>query len=234
MRTILVVQAWMMIGSSLVGQSPGTGSTPSEGDSAMATGLRVERPYDTLTVTTPRYAELTVGDRTALAAFAAASLPVNLALVTASVAPPAVVILREGELAFGGVAVSTGFGFGRRWEDLAYWPELRLQVEWAHLFRRPIHTLVRLSVLRDFPVLPVSDRQLFWLGASAGVGLSRDVAGTSGYVEGSLVIMNPMGINFMMLFPMHTWGIRSRIGTKGDRSQWWYEFSFGGSATFAF
>lgn len=190
--------------------------------------------YDTLVVTRPQYAVTTDADRLYLGLFTVATLPLQLAFTVATIAPPSLVLLHEDEVARGAISVSTGVGIGRRSEEELFWPEGRIQIEWTRFVRRDVLYNWKVTLVRDWPMVSISSHDHFWLGASLGAGATDDGGRLQPYAHGMISVMNPMGMTYLMLFPMHTWGLRGRIGWDPERKRAWYELGIGGEATFWF
>lgn len=191
------------------------------------------RWYDTLEVTRPRHVLMTSYDRLMLSVFSAGMAPTGLALALLTLAAPSVAILVEEGVAHGGVGLSTGIGFGGSQDAEVYWPHIRLQLEANHYFYRSTSNNWRISLMRDVPITSVHRRGYVWFGLSGGFGLSIDETSRSAFAEGSIGVMNPLGIRFLTLYPMHTWGLRGRAGWDPTASRIWHEIALAGSATFA-
>lgn len=188
--------------------------------------------YDTLTVTKPRYARQSRYDRMILSAFAALSVPVAMTVGTLSLFPPSFSALYEDGTTYGGIAFSTGRSFGIDTTPATYFPDVRVQGEFAYFFSRPHSTVLRASGLFDHRFGPVTRREIFWFGVSGGAGVATDFHGVSPFAEGSIGVMNPLGIRFLGLFPMHNYGVRVRAGFDVTNEQPWYELSLSGTSTF--
>ena len=190
--------------------------------------------YDTLTPTQPRFATPTPGEITLLRAASAVVIPVMFTVATATLIPPGFgVNISNGEVTpvfvFG-----TGVGFGGDTAKETFFPDLRVQAEGAVMLasERPVE--LRLSLHRDLPLISLDRRELFWLGAEAGVGAATTFQRVLPFAEGWIGVMNPMGVRFIGMFPMHHYGLRGRIGYDPATQRAWYELTLGATATFWF
>ncbi|MBS1911598.1 MAG: hypothetical protein JST22_06410 [Bacteroidetes bacterium] len=190
--------------------------------------------YDTLTVTKARYAGTTPGERLALAAFTAMTIPVGLTIGITTLLPPSVNILREDGVSRMGIAFSTGVGLVGDTTAITFFPWVRLQGEGGFYFGRTDHTILRASLLRDLPIAQLDRRGFFWLGTAAGLGAGTDFNGFAPYAEGWVGLLNPMGIRYLTLFPMHNYGLRGRFGYNTATGRPWYELSICATSTFWF
>ncbi len=190
--------------------------------------------YDTLEVTRPQYAVLTDQDRLYLGLFTAATLPLQFAFTMATIAPPSLGVVRQDGVARGTLSFATGVGFGRRQADELFWPEGRVQIEWTRFLDGDAKHNWKVTVARDWPLISVSSHDLFWLGPSVGIGGLHNGVHVQPFVQGMISFMNPMGITYLMLFPMHNWGLRGRWGWDSVMNRSWYEVAIGGEATFWF
>jgi len=204
------------------------------------TPLKAQKPdttakkwYDTLEVTKPHYARQTRYERLLLSAFTAVSLPIGIIAGVTTLFPPSISALTEGDATYGGLAVSTGVGFGSDTTALIYFPSVRLQGEFAYYFQREHPSIVRASVDLDYRFGSIHSQDLYWLGVSGGAGISTDFHGASPFAEGWLGVMNPLGINFIGLLPMHNFGLRGRAGYDVGRDRPWFEVALSATSTFA-
>ncbi len=216
--------------------SSASGAADSGGDTITAGGAtKPARPwYDTLTVTRPRYAYASPSERLALAAFTAISIPIGLGVSVLTLLPPSVNVLTENGASHTGIAFSAGVGIARDTTPFIFFPEYRFQFEGGYYFQRERRAIVRASINVDKPIAPIDRRKFFWLGAAAGAGVSTDFRSTGPYVEGWLGLINPMGIRYLSLFPMHNYGLRGRVGYDPIARAAWYEFGITATSTFWF
>jgi len=188
--------------------------------------------YDTLTVTQPRYARATRYETLALSAFTALAIPVALTVGAVTLIPPSIgVMVQEGKVRTG-VVLSTGLGFGWDTTQIVFFPDWRVQAEAGYFFGEGAGPVVRGSVLFDKPLASISPRGFFWTGVAGGGGLATDFKSVSPYLEGWVGLMNPMGVRFLTLFPMHNYGIRGRAGYDVINGSPWYEIALSATSTF--
>lgn len=221
----------------LGGDTLRTGSMGSGGISgsrpADTLGHGTSRPwYDTLTLTQPRYARIAPYERLALAAFTAVSIPIGIAIGVTTILPPSINVLAENGVTHTGIAVSSGVGLVSDTSAFIFFPDVRFQFEGGYYIQRERPAILRLAVLRDAPLLSIHERDFFWLGVAGGGGVSTDFDQVGPFAEAWLGIMNPMGIRFLSLFPMHHYGVRARAGYGAGRA--WYELSLSATSTFWF
>ena len=197
-----------------------------------ATPGRPAHWYDTLQVTRPRYARITPMERLALSTFTALALPVGLAIGVTTLLPPSINVMVEDGTVRTGVTISTGLGFGVDTDQVIFFPTWRLQGEAGYYFGGKLGPVARLSAMFDKPIGSIQPRDFFWFGVAGGAGVSTDFASASPYAEGWIGVMNPMGIRFLTLFPMHNYGLRGRVGYSPADGEPWYELSLCASSTF--
>lgn len=191
--------------------------------------------YDSLSITQPQYAVVSHDNLLSLGLFTTVTLPLQLLVVMGTFAPPSLAILADEGVDRGGVAVSTGFGIGRRLsQDEVFWPEVRLQWERVHYFARSTQDMWRATLARDWPVVAIDDRGILHLGGSVGIGVTEDAGSYQPHVQVMASVMNPMGISYLTLFPMHVWGARGRVGWNPESREYWFELTIGGEAAFWF
>lgn len=196
-------------------------------------GTAGERPwYDTLTVTKPRYARASRLEQVALSVFTALSVPVGITFGLTSLLPPSITVLREDGVNHVGIAVSSGMGFGGDTSQAMFFPDARLQVEVAYFFTRSPQPMVRTGLLFDAPIGSIHNRDFVWFGVAGGGGVSTDFESVSPYAEGWIGTLNPLGIPFITLFPMHNYGLRGRVGYNIMTGAPWYELSLSATSTF--
>ncbi|MEO5930761.1 MAG: hypothetical protein ABIR47_12565 [Candidatus Kapaibacterium sp.] len=188
--------------------------------------------YDTLKVTRPRYAYKTASERLALSAFVTVAIPAGIAVGLTSIVPPGISIIREDGAFRAGVLLSIGRGFGCDTAAMIFFPKFRVQAEGGVFFRRRNEPVLRASLLFDDPIVSVHPRQFFWFGVAGGGGISTDFSSIGPFAEGWIGVMNPMGIRFIPLFPMHHYGLRARAGYNTSTQAPWYELSLGVTSTF--
>ncbi len=188
--------------------------------------------YDTLQITKPRYAHQTRYERLMLHAFTALSLPVGMVVGLTTVIPPSVSFLAEEGNVYAGVALSSGTSFGGDPTQMYYFPDARLQGEIAYYFEREQSIMLRGSAHLDHRFGAIDSRNFYWLGVSGGAGVATDFKGIAPYAEGWFGVMNPLGIRYLGLFPMHHYGFRGRAGYDVVQGRPWYEFSFTATSTF--
>jgi hypothetical protein len=196
------------------------------------TGTKATHWYDTLQVTRPRYARITPMERLALSAFTALALPVGIAIGATTLLPPSINVLVDDGAVRTGVTISTGLGFGIDTDQVIFFPTWRLQGEAGYYFGGERGPVARVSALFDKPLGSIHPRDFFWAGVAGGAGVSTDFASLSPYVEGWVGVMNPMGIRFLTLFPMHNYGVRGRVGYAPADRRPWYELSLCATSTF--
>jgi hypothetical protein len=182
----------------------------------------------------PRYARVTTGERMALAAFAALSLPVGLVVGGTLMVPPSVSVMHDRGERYIGIAMGSGFGVGGDTMQLAWWPTARAQWEVAYHFQRERPISLRLSLLGDHRFTSTDRRGFFWFGVAGGAGALTDFDRVVPYAEGWIGVMNPMGIRHLPLFPMHHYGVRVRAGYDPATAEAWYEAALTASSTFTF
>ena len=190
--------------------------------------------YDTLTVTKPRYARITAGERLALSAFIALSLPVTAIVGGTTLFPPSFLLRREnGEDRFA-MAVQSGIAFGGDTMALMWFPVARLQGEFAYFFSEDQPARVRLSLDVDHRFGSIDRRDFIWFGVSGGLGISTDFAKeVSPFAEAFIGLSNPLGIRYVPLFPMHHYGLRFRTGYDFGSARVWYEAALAATSTFS-
>lgn len=191
-----------------------------------------EKWYDTLTVTEPRYAQVTPLEGMALSAFLAVSVPSLLAIAGVSALPPSVVVRREDGIDRAGVSISGGAGIGGDRSTLLWFPDARVQGEAAYFFDRERPLLLNLSLLLDHRFGTIDRREIFWAGIAGGAGVSTDFAGVSPYVEGFVGLSNPLGISYTPFRPAHHYGLRFRTGYDLVDKRIWHEAAFAITSTF--
>jgi hypothetical protein len=194
---------------------------------------RPQKWYDTLAVTTPRYARVTTGERMALAAYVALSLPTVAVVTGPTLVPPSFVIRREGGVDRPGVALQTGVGFGGDTMAIMWFPIVRFQGEVVYFFGDSQPWYGRASLLADHRFGSIDRRKFFWLGVAGGLGISTDFSSVSPYAEGFFGLSNPLGIRYVPLFPMHHYGLRFRTGYNVGSDQIWYEAAIAATSTFS-
>lgn len=188
--------------------------------------------YDTLQVTKPRVAAVTKAERLALSAFTALAIPVSIAVGVTTVIPPSVNILVEDGVPRAALAFSTGYGFGGDTSLFVFFPDFRVQLEYGYYFARSPRNRVALGLLVDKPIASIHRRDFFWFGVAGGGGLATDFTSYQPYLEGWIGIINPMGLRYVTLFPMHNYGIRGRVGYDVTLDRPWYELSLAATGTF--
>jgi hypothetical protein len=188
--------------------------------------------YDTLEVERPRFARATAGERLALAAFTALALPVAMSVGATTVIPPMVNLLYEGDDMFAGITAGTGLGFGGDTTQLMYYPDFRLQFDIGYYFGRERPIVVHAALAKDLVLAAIDDYGRASFGLAAGVGAMTDAHSIEPFAEGWIGILNPLGIQFAPLFPMHNMGLRGRVGYDLAASAPWYEISLGITSTF--
>jgi len=188
--------------------------------------------YDTLTVTKPRYAQMTDGERFMLSLYTAAMLPSLIIAGGFGAVPPSVSVMQEEGVWRAGVGVSVGIGFGGNRSNLWWFYDARLQGEVVGYFDREDPLLVRASLLFDRRIARLSRKSFYWFGVAGGGGLATDFSVITPFAEGWVGVMNPNGIRFTGMFPMHNFGLRGRLGYDITNRRSWIEFSVGGTATF--
>lgn len=210
------------------------GDTTLPGSFEPGGGTTGTRPwYDTLKVTHPRYVRITGPERLALAAFTAISIPAGIAIGATTIVPPSINVLWEkGEASRTGIAFSSGYGFGGDTADAIFFPTMRLQMEIGYYFTRRPQPIARAALLFDKPIASIHKRDFFWLGVAGGAGVASDFKSFSPYAEGWVGVMNPMGIRFLTLFPMHNYGLRGRAGYNFATDGPWYEVAICATSTF--
>lgn len=188
--------------------------------------------YDTLTITKPRDARMTDGERFVLSLYAATTLPPLIVASGLAAVPPSLSLMQEDGVWRTGVGITTGVGFGgdrsKRW----WFYDARLQGEAVWYFHRDHPLLVRAVGLVDYRIAPLSQNHFYWLGVAGGGGISTDVATLSPFAEGWIGVMHPNGVRFVGMFPMHNFGLRGRIGYSPASERHWIEVSLGGTSTF--
>jgi hypothetical protein len=201
-------------------------------DSAIAGRVDTTRPwYDTLAVMKPRYARATLGERMALAAFTALALPVGIVVGATTVIPPTVSMLDEHGERHVGISCGTGLGFGGDAMSMTYYPDFRAQLDIGYYFDRERPVVMHVGVLKDLVFATTDRRGLMNVGVAAGAGVMIDFHTYRPYVEGFAGLLNPLGIQFVPLFPMHTYGLRVRFGYDPAASRTWYEVGIGMTST---
>lgn len=188
--------------------------------------------YDTLTVTKPRYAQMTDSERFLLSLYTAATLPSLIVVGGLATVPPSVSAMQEDGVWRTGVGLSAGIGFGGDRRSLWWFHDARLQAEGTWYFHRDRPLLLRAALLFDYRVASISRNNLYWVGVAGGAGASTDFAATSPFAEGWIGVMNPNGVRFTGLFPMHNFGLRGRVGYDIANERSWIELALGGTATF--
>ena len=191
-----------------------------------------ERWYDTLEVTKPRYAHATTGEKLALSAFTALALPIGFVVSGTTLFPPSINLLFEGKEHWVGIVVGTGVGFGGDTLDLIYYPVARLQFEGGYYFMRPSPLMMKASLLADYRIASVHSRDFVWAAVAGGGGVATDFKSASPYAELWAGFLNPLGIRYVPLFPMHHYGIRARAGYDFAEGRPWYEVSLVATSTF--
>ena len=207
---------------------------PSTASAQVATGDSVRAWYDTLEVERPRYARATMGERLALSAFTALALPVALTVGAITLFPPTINVLHEHGQTHVGVTAGTGWGIGGDTTAFIYFPDVRMQVDIGYYLGRDRRIMGHVSFLKDARLVSIHPRDFFWVAVAGGVGVATDIHSVEPYAEGWVGFLNPMGIRYAPLFPMHHYGVRGRIGYDPASSQPWYEVSFGVTSTFGF
>lgn len=227
-RRVRVVVLMAVAGVLLLGSTRAAAQRPVEHvDSARAW-------YDTISVTRPRFARATLGERLALAAFTALALPVGLTVGGLTIMPPTINALSERDETYIGLAIGTGWGFGGDTTQLTYFPKARVQFDLGYYFGRERPFIAHASLLTDVLVASVHPRDFVWLGASGGLGVASDAHSYTPYAEVWLGALNPMGIRYAPLFPMHNLGVRGRLGYDIAASRPWFELAIGLTSTFAY
>lgn len=188
--------------------------------------------YDTLEVEQPRYARATVGERLALAAFATLALPVGMVVGATTIIPPTINLLVEDKRTSVGITAGSGLGFGGDSTQQVYYPDLRVQLDIGYYFGRERPFIAHAAVMKDLWIASVHPKDLIGVGVSAGAGVATDAHTYTPYVEAWLGLLNPLGIAFAPLFPMHNYGVRARLGYNPAREQPWYELGVGITSTF--
>jgi hypothetical protein len=199
---------------------------------AQETPDTTRRWYDTIPTSRPRFARATSGERLALAAFTALALPVALAVGATTIVPPMVGVLREGEDSYVGITSGTGFGFGGDTMQLVYYPVLRTQFDIGYYFGRERPIIVHVALAKDLRIASLHPQDLFWLATAGGIGVMTDAHSVEPFVEAWVGLLNPLGIQFAPLFPMHNLGLRARVGYDVAASRTWQELSLGITSTF--
>ncbi|MBL7989600.1 MAG: hypothetical protein JNJ94_16175 [Chlorobi bacterium] len=220
-RSILLLATVL---SALASVTPSASQPAPQGDTV--------RWYDTLTITKPRYARMTDGERFVLSLYAAATIPSLIVVGGFAAVPPSLSVMQEEGVWRTGVGVTTGIGFGgdrsKRW----WFYDARLQGEVVWYFDREHPLLVRALGLVDYRVAPLGQNRFYWFGVAGGGGISTDFATLSPFAEGWIGVMNPNGVRFVGMFPMHNFGLRSRVGYNLTHQRHWIELSLGGTSTF--
>jgi len=228
--------ALLLLPASVLAQPAPTGTEDTTRQRSLEDTVRIgvsPRPwYDTLTVTKPRYAYASPLERLALAAFTAISIPVGLSIGVTTLLPPSITVMQEDGVLRSGVAFSTGIGFGGDTSKTIFFPDFRLQLEGAYFFTRVPQPVMRAGLLVDYPAASIHSRDFAWFGLAGGGGISTDFSTISPYAEGWVGLMNPMGIRFLTLFPMHHYGLRGRVGYNTTTGSMWYELSLTATSTF--
>jgi hypothetical protein len=188
--------------------------------------------YDTLEVKRPRFARATLGERMALAAFTALALPVGLAVGATTIVPPMINVLTERDRRYVGVTAGSGIGFGGDSTQMTYYPDVRVQLDIGYYFERERPIIVHAALLKDLWITSIHRHDLMAVGAAGGIGVASDAHSYTPFVEGSIGLMNPLGIRFVPLFPMHNYGLRARLGYDMASAGTWYELSLGITSTF--
>lgn len=188
--------------------------------------------YDTLEVTRPRYARATVGERLALAAFTALALPVAMTVGATTILPPMVNLLVEDGREPLGITAGTGVGFGGDSTREIYYPDFRVQLDVGYYFGRERALIVHAAVAKDIWIASIHPQDLMAVGAAVGAGIASDAHTYSPFVEATAGFVNPLGIRFVPLFPMHNYGLRGRLGYNPASGTTWYEVSLGMTSTF--
>ncbi len=188
--------------------------------------------YDTLTVTRARYTHTAPYEELALAVFTTASIPFGLALGALTLLPPSANVLSEQGISRTGIAISAGVGLTPDTSAYIFFPELRLQAEAGYYFDRPHPWIARATVLRDLPLVSIDSRDIFWLGVAGGIGATTDFNSAGLHAEAWVGLTNPMGIRYLVLYPMHNYGLRARAGYDFTTRQRWYELAICATATF--
>ncbi len=188
--------------------------------------------YDTLTVTVPKYEGITSAEHLALAAYIIASIPTGAAIVMITGLPPSLAILREDGVAYGGLSISSGYGFTHDTNALLFFPYVRVMLEGTWFFTRERSLLVRAAGLVDLPLAQIDNRGIYWLGVAGGGGVSTDFNDAGAFAEGWVGAIVPMGIRYVGLYPMHNIGLRGRLGYDIGAKRSWYELSLGMTSTF--
>lgn len=224
-------------GDTVASRFAGGDGTGAPGNDTVASSgtTKPSRPwYDTLTVTRPRYAYASPSERLALAAFTAVSIPIGIGVSVLTLLPPSVNVLTENGTSHTGLAFSAGVGIASDTTPFIFFPQYRFQFEGGYYFQRERRAIVRASINIDKPIGPIDRRKFFWLGAAAGAGVSTDFRSTGPYAEGWLGLINPMGIRYLTLFPMHNYGLRGRVGYDPIARAAWYELGITATSTFWF
>lgn len=190
--------------------------------------------YDTLRVERPRIAHATRGERLALAAFAALSLPVGMVVGTVTLIPPTVVMRNDAGSRTYGLMLGTGIGLGADTAQLIYFPAYRIQFDGGYFFEREHPAIVHASVMIDERIGALDDDGFFWATLSQGLGVETDFNTIGPFLEAFLGVSNPLGIQYMPLYPMHHFGLRGRFGYDPATRKTWYELGVGMTSTFAF
>lgn len=202
---------------------------------SVAQPLREEKAipwYDTLAVTKPRYAQITDSERFILSLYAATTIPSLILVGGLSAVPPSVSIMQEDGVWRTGVGLSTGVGFGGDRSKGWWFYDARLQGEVVGYFDREHPFLARASLLFDYRIASLSQNNFYWFGFAGGGGVATDFATLSPFAEGWIGVMNPNGVRFVGMFPMHNFGLRGRIGYDIANERSWIEFLLGGTSTF--
>ncbi|MBC8145029.1 MAG: hypothetical protein H7X80_05545 [bacterium] len=190
--------------------------------------------YDTVAVTRPKFARATLGERLALAGFTALALPVGIVVGGLTLAPPSLSILQEQDGSHLGLSLGTGWGFGGDSTQMVYYPDVRVQVDVGYYLERDRRIIAHAAVLKDLRLASLHSRDFFWFAMAGGVGVASDLHRYQPYAEGWIGVLNPMGIRYAPLFPMHNFGMRARVGYDVTREGVWYELSVGATSTFGF
>lgn len=188
--------------------------------------------YDSLAITVPKYEGVTAEEHLALAAFVVASIPAGAAIIMATGLPPSLAILREDGISYGGLSISSGYGFTHDTNALLFFPYARVMLEGTWYFTRERSLLVRAAGLVDLPIAQIDQRGIYWLGMAGGGGISTDFDDGGPFAEGWVGVIVPMGIRFVGLYPMHNIGLRGRFGYDVGLQRTWYELSLGMTSTF--
>lgn len=226
---------WVFVSSMLLAlcAAPASAQTGA-GESLNAELDSVRHWYDTIAVTRPRFARATLGERLALAAFTSLALPVGIAVGGLTLVPPTLTILQEHDGAHAGIALGTGWGIGGDTTQMIYYPDVRVQFDVGYYIERERNFVVHAALLTDLRVASLNSQDFLWFAIAGGAGVATDLHNYEPYAEGWVGVMNPMGIRYVPLFPMHHVGLRVRVGRDVVERATWYEVSVGVTSTFGF